>query len=215
LALADAGAEVLALEVDRRLLSALAEVTEGQTSIRVMREDATTADWGLLLGGGRWRMASNLPYNVAVPVVLDLLDHAPRLDPMLVMVQREVGQRLAAGPGEEQFGAVSLKVAYRAEARVVRRIPPAVFWPQPKVESVLVSLRRRRPPVRAPEERLFRLVEEGFAQRRKTLANALVRLGHPRDRAEAALASVGLSPRVRAEELGLAAFSDLAEALDG
>ncbi|HEX9891505.1 MAG TPA: 16S rRNA (adenine(1518)-N(6)/adenine(1519)-N(6))-dimethyltransferase RsmA [Actinomycetota bacterium] len=214
-ALAEAGAEVLALELDRKLLSALSEVTQGFPGVRILREDATKADWGLLLGGRSWAMASNLPYNVAVPVVMDLLDHAPRVDPMLVMVQREVGERLAAGPGHQQYGAVSVKVAFRARARVIRRIPPPVFWPEPKVESVLVSFERHPPPVQVPEQRLFPVIEEGFAQRRKTMANALLRLGHPRDRVEAALAAVGLGEKVRAEELGLEAFAALAEALDG
>ncbi|HVM11569.1 MAG TPA: 16S rRNA (adenine(1518)-N(6)/adenine(1519)-N(6))-dimethyltransferase RsmA, partial [Actinomycetota bacterium] len=203
LALAESGAEVLALELDRRLLSALGEVTAGEEHVRVVREDATRAVWSEVLGAGSWRMASNLPYNVAVPVVLDLLEHAPGIDPMVIMVQREVGERLAARPGEAAFGAVSLKVAYRAEARVTRRIPRQVFWPEPKVESVLVRLERRPPSVDVPERALFALVEEGFAQRRKTMANALARLGHPRERGAAALRAAGLDERVRAEELGL------------
>ena len=96
LALAEAGAEVLAVETDRRLLPALAEVTAPLDGIRVIEADATRADWSALLGKGRWRMASNLPYNVAVPVLLDLLEVAPNVDPFLIMVQREVGERLAA-----------------------------------------------------------------------------------------------------------------------
>ena len=214
MALAEAGAEVLAMELDRKLLAALAEVTEGEPRVHVVREDATRADWDDVLGSSRWRMASNLPYNVAVPVVLDLLQRS-RVDPMLVMVQREVGERLAAGPGEEAFGAVSLRVVYRASARIVRRVPPTVFWPQPKVESVLVRIERRPPPVSMPEEALFRLVDEGFAQRRKTMANALIRLGYSREEASAALAEAGLEPKVRAEELGLPEFAALVEAVGG
>jgi 16S rRNA (adenine1518-N6/adenine1519-N6)-dimethyltransferase len=212
-ALAETGAEVLAIEVDRALLPALNEVTAGFPSIRVVREDAARADWRALLGEGRWLMASNLPYNVGVPVVLDLLQDAPRVDPMVVMVQREVGERLIAFPGQEAFGAVSLRVAYRAKAKLLRRVRPSVFWPEPRVESVLVRLVRRPPPVAVPEEALFRLVDAGFAQRRKTMANALVRLGHDRKHATAALEQAGLDPRVRAEELGLEDISRLVEAL--
>jgi 16S rRNA (adenine1518-N6/adenine1519-N6)-dimethyltransferase len=213
MALAETGAEVLAMEVDRALVPALEEVTREFSSVRVLREDAARVRWQRFLGEGRWRMASNLPYNVAVPVVLRLLQDAPEVDPMVVMVQREVGERLIASPGQEAFGAVSLRVAYRAQAKLVRRVRPSVFWPEPKVASVLVRLERRPPPVDAPEMALFRLIDAGFAQRRKTMANALVRLGHERKEATAALERAELDPRVRAEELGLDAFARLVEAL--
>jgi 16S rRNA (adenine1518-N6/adenine1519-N6)-dimethyltransferase len=212
-ALAEAGAEVLAVEIDRRLLPALEEVTSGLPGVRVVGEDAARTDWARLLGEGRWRMASNLPYNVAVTVVLDLLKDAPAVDPMVVMVQREVGERLTAAPGDEAFGAVSLRVSYRAEAKLLRRVRPSVFWPEPQVESVLVRLTRRPPPVAVPEEALFRLVDAGFAQRRKTMVNALVRLGYERRAAASALDAAGLGPNVRAEELGLEDFARLVEIL--
>src|SRR5438128_9303965 len=105
-------------------------------------------DWVEVLEGEPWTMVSNLPYNVAVPVVVGMLEHAPQVERFLVTVQREVGERLAAGPGDEAYGAVSVRVAYHCEARVVRRIPPSVFWPEPQVESTVVELLRRRvPPV--------------------------------------------------------------------
>ena len=202
------------METDRRLLPALEEVVAGMP-VRVAAEDATRADWPVLLGTGPWRMASNLPYNVAVPVLLDLLQWAPEVDPLVVMVQREVGERLAAGPGAPAVGAVSLKVAYRATVRVVRRVSPTVFWPEPNVASVVLGLDRRPPPVSVPADRLFLLVEEGFRQRRKTMASALVRLGLERERARAVLRGAGLDPRVRAEALGLEDFARLADLLDG
>jgi 16S rRNA (adenine1518-N6/adenine1519-N6)-dimethyltransferase len=210
LALAGAGARVLAVEVDPRLAAALGEVTAG-LPVRVVRSDAARTDWPGLLGDQAWRMASNLPYNVAVPVVIDLLERAPRVDPFLVMVQREVGERLAAGPGDPAYGAVSLRVAYRASARVIRRVPPDVFWPSPRVESVLVRLERHAPPVAVPEDVLFRVIEEGFAQRRKTLASALARLGIAREEARRLLVDAGLDPRVRAEALGLGELALVAE----
>ena len=213
-ALAGAGAEVLAVEADRSLIPALEEATDG-LPVRAVHADAMTADWTALLGQGSWRMASNLPYNVAVPVVMRLLQDAPRVDPFLVMVQREVGERLAAGPGEEAFGAVSLKVAYRAGVRVVRRVKPTVFWPEPKVESVVLRIERRPPPVATPEAELFRLIDEGFAQRRKMMSSALVRLGLEREEAREALSRAGLDERARAETLGLEEFARLAEALHG
>ena len=213
-ALAGSGAEVLALETDRRIAAALEEVLD-DLPVRVVVADATTADWPEMLGDGPWRMASNLPYHAAVPIALDLLEQAPAVDPLVVMVQRAVGERLAAGPGEPAFGAVSLKVAYQADVRVMRRIPPTVFWPEPRVESVLLRLDRQPPPVPGSRERLFELIGEGFRERRKTMTTALVRRGLDRDRAREVLASVGIDPRARAETLGLEAFARLAEAIDG
>jgi 16S rRNA (adenine1518-N6/adenine1519-N6)-dimethyltransferase len=214
-ALAAAGAEVLALEVDPALLPPLKEVARPYPGVRVEMVDATRADWVSLLGPGDWRMASNLPYNVAVPVVMGLLEGAPNVNPLLVMVQREVGERLAAGPGEPAYGAVSVRVAYRARARVDRRVSPSVFWPEPNVESVVVRLERRPPPVDVDPRALFRLIGEGFAQRRKTLAGALVRLGMDRTSARRVLERAGLDPRIRAEALGLDDFARLAELIGG
>lgn len=213
-ALAGAGAEVLAVETDRRVAAALEEVVAG-LPVTVVVADATASDWPALLGPDPWRMASNLPYHVAIPILLGLLEGAPQVDPFVVMVQREVGERLAAGPGEPAFGAVSLKAAYRAEVRVLRRVPPTVFWPAPKVESVLLRLDRLPPPVATPPDRLFALIEEGFRERRKTMTTALVRLGLERDRARGVMSSAGIDPRARAETLGLDELARLAEALDG
>jgi len=213
-ALADAGAEVLALETDPALVTALSEVVGSRPRVRVVHADAARANWAALLGDGRWRMASNLPYHVAVPLLLDLLERAPDVDHFVVMVQREVGERLAAGPGTPAFGAVSLKVGYRATVRLLRRVAPTVFWPRPKVDSVVLGLERHPPPVTVPAPVLFGLIEEGFRQRRKTMASALVRLGRERRDALAALGKAGLDGRVRAEAMGLEDFAHLAEALD-
>ncbi len=201
---------MLAIESDPSLIPPLQEVVEG-LPVRVVHANAMDLDWVELLAEGGWRMASNLPYNVAVSVLLRLLEDAPRVDPMLVMVQREVGERLAAGPGEEAFGAVSLKIAYRATVKVARRVAPSVFWPEPKVESVVLRIERRPPPVETPQAELFGLIEEGFAQRRKMMTSALVRLGLDLEAAREALRRAGLDERVRAETLGLGDFARLAE----
>jgi 16S rRNA (adenine1518-N6/adenine1519-N6)-dimethyltransferase len=215
LPLARAGAEVVAVELDRSLVPALEEVVSGFPRARVVVADAMTADWGRILGEADqpWTVAANLPYNVAVPVVLRLLQEEPRVGRMVVMVQREVGLRLAAGPGGDQFGVPSLRVAYRAEAEVVRPVARSVFWPVPNVDSVLVSLRRRdRPPVEVAEEDLWRVVTVAFGQRRKTVRNALIRLGLNSEAADRVLARCGVDPRARPEVLGLEAFACLAEA---
>jgi 16S rRNA (adenine1518-N6/adenine1519-N6)-dimethyltransferase len=211
--LASTGAEVVAVEVDPRLVPALREVTDPNDNVRVVVADAASADWNELLPGpGPWTVVANLPYNVAVPVVMRLLQDEPRVDRMLVMVQREVGERLAAGPGDLPFGAVSLRVAYQADARVVRNVARSVFWPRPNVDSVLVALIRRPSPVPAEEGPLFRVIEEAFSQRRKTMRGALVRLGLDRAAAERTLAGCGVDPSARPEQLGLSEFACLAEA---
>jgi len=128
-------------------------------------------------------------------------------------VQREVGERLVACAGEEAYGAVSVRVAYRADARVIRRVPAEVFWPRPKVDSVLVRLEPRPPTIEVQPAALFAVVDQGFAERRKTMANALRRLGQDGEGAAAVLRSLDLDPSVRAERLGLDAFAAIAEAM--
>jgi 16S rRNA (adenine1518-N6/adenine1519-N6)-dimethyltransferase len=214
-AVAAAGAEVLAIEFDRALEPALREVVGDLPRVRVMAEDAMRLDWDAALGGGTWTMCANLPYNIATPLILDLLERVPAIRTFVVMVQREVGERLVSRAGEEAYGAVSVKVAYRARARTVRRVPPSVFWPRPGVESVIVRLERwDAPPVAVEPQQLWRVVEAGFAQRRKTLTNALLRLGVDRGRAADVLARSGVPPRARAEELDLDALARVANEID-
>ena len=210
LALLDAGHDVVALELDDRLADALRAVLVDQGAavdgrVRVERGDAMTADLAALVARAPSPRAcvSNLPYNVAVPVVVRLLEEADTVERILVMVQREVGERLAAGPGDPQYGAVSVKVAYFAEARMVGLVPPTVFFPKPKVDSALVRLHRRaEPPVSVPSaDALFALVRAGFAQRRKMLRRSLVPLLG--DSTPDVLAAAGVAPTARAEALGL------------
>jgi 16S rRNA (adenine1518-N6/adenine1519-N6)-dimethyltransferase len=207
LALLDAGHAVVALELDDRLAEVLRAVladTDGPPA-RVEHGDAMTVDLAALVAAdpGPRACVSNLPYNVAVPVVVRLLEEATAVERILVMVQREVGERLAAGPGDAQYGAVSVKVAYFAEAKVVGLVPPTVFVPRPKVDSALVRLRRRaEPPVTVPSaDALFGLVRAGFAQRRKMLRRSLAPvLG---DATPDVLAAAGIAPTARAEALGI------------
>lgn len=215
-ALAAAGAKVLAVEFDRSLVPALVEVTAGLPSVRILHADAMKLDWRAELGepevGGRpWTLCANLPYNIAVPLVLDTLTGAPVIGRWVVMVQREVGERLAAKPGTERFGAASLRVAYRASASVVRRVPATVFWPKPAVDSVVVRLDRLAgPPVEVDEAMLWRVVDAAFAERRKTMRNALRRLGLDRAEADAVLVDVGVEVDARPEQLGLSTFAAIA-----
>jgi 16S rRNA (adenine1518-N6/adenine1519-N6)-dimethyltransferase len=216
LALVETGAEVTAVELDRHLLAPLREVVEPH-GVRVVHGDAMRLDWDEVLGGlagppadRSWALVANLPYNVATPLVLDLLAGVPAIGRMLVMVQREVGERLAARPGDGAYGIPSVKVAYRADAEVVGRVPPTVFVPPPRVESALVRLHRLPAPrVDADPVRLFRLVDAGFGQRRKMLRRSLAGLVDA-----AAFAEAGVRPEARAEELDLDAWARLARATE-
>ena len=211
-ALADAGADVLAIELDRALLPALEETVGART--HVLRADATTLDWHATLGEESWILCANLPYNVATPIVLDVLAQAPMVRRLVVMVQREVAERLAAGPGDVGYGIPSVRVAYRATARLIRRVPREVFWPRPAVGSAIVRLDRlAEPAVSVDEERLRRIVDAGFAQRRKTMRNALRSLGLAAGEADDVLRACGVDPGARAEELGLRQFGAIAGAM--
>lgn len=208
-ALAEAGAVVTAIEIDRHLLPALAEVVE-PLGVEVVAGDALQLDWDAVLGAHeRWTLVANLPYNVGTSIVLELLDRVPQIERMLVMVQREVGERLAAGPGVRAYGIPSVKVAYHARARVVGRVPATVFLPRPKVESVLVRIDRLpRPAVDAEEGLLFELVRQAFGQRRKMLRRSLAGVV-----SSAAFAAAGVAPEARPEELGIAEWGALTGAV--
>jgi 16S rRNA (adenine1518-N6/adenine1519-N6)-dimethyltransferase len=211
--LADAGAHVVALELDERLVDVLRETVAGHGDVTVRAGDAATFDLSFL-APAPWACVSNLPYSVATPVVLRLLEEAPAVTRLLVMTQREVGERLAAEPGSRAYGAVSVKVAYFAAARVVGSVPRSVFVPTPRVDSVLVRLdRHARPPVVVPSPAaLFALVRAGFAHRRQMLRRALrPELG---TRTEATLQAAGIAPSARAESLTLDDWAGLARAAD-
>lgn len=213
-ALAAAARQVVAIEVDRRLLPVLDEVIDAHRRssppVTVVAADALRVDWNeLLSGAARWVLVANLPYNVATQLVVQVLEQAPAVRSMVVMVQREVGERMAAGPGSRAYGAVSVKVAYWATASVVGRVPPTVFVPRPKVESVLVRFVRREEPA-VPEttatyERLSEVVRAGFAHRRKMLRRALAEVV-----AVEAFAAAGVSPELRAEDIGIQEWGRLA-----
>ena len=212
-ALVATGATVTAVEVDRGLVGVLTERMAG-LGVRIVEGDARRLDWPAVLGDGdRWVLVANLPYNVATPLVADLLDFVPAIQRMLVMVQREVGERLAARPGDDGYGAVSVKVAYWATAAVVGRVPPTVFLPRPKVESALVAITRRPEPAVGPEvdrDGLFTLVRTGFGQRRKMLRRSLAALVAPAD-----FEAAGIRPEARAEELGVEDWGRLAAVVQG
>ena len=209
-ALIDAGARVRAVEVDPGLVEILATRPE-LSQAQIVLGDAQTVDWDEIVPAdqGPWTLVANLPYNVATPVVLRILEGAPQIERILVMVQLEVAERLAAGPGDEAYGAASVRVAYHATASVVGKVPPTVFLPQPSVDSGLVEIIRRPGPAVDPglasEQEIFVLVKAAFSQRRKMLRRSLAGLLEPE-----AFVAAGVEPTQRPEELDVEDFGRLA-----
>jgi 16S rRNA (adenine1518-N6/adenine1519-N6)-dimethyltransferase len=160
-------------------------------------------------------LVANLPYNVAVPVVLHLLAELPTLRGGLVMVQKEVADRLVAGPGSKVYGVPSVKLAWYAEARSAGKVPPAVFWPVPNVDSGLVFFAARTPPSDADRRVVFQVIDAAFAQRRKTLRAALSGWAGGAVQAEEILVEAGVSPQARGESLTVGQFAAIAAAAKG
>jgi 16S rRNA (adenine1518-N6/adenine1519-N6)-dimethyltransferase len=158
-------------------------------------------------------LVANLPYNVSVPVVLGFLEAFPTLERVLVMVQLEVAERLAARPGSKVYGVPSVKAAWYAGVRLAGQVPRGVFWPVPNVDSGLVALDRRpAPDTTATREDTFSCIDAAFAQRRKTLRAALAGWAGSAARAEACLVEAGIDPRERGEQLGVEQFARVAAA---
>jgi len=211
LALAETGATVVAVEIDNGMVVALREVVGHLPNVEVLHADAAALDWNSLAQRSlHWHVVANLPYNIATPLVADLLDTSPAVEHLLVMVQREVADRFVAGVGADAYGAVSVKIAYWATARIVGDVPPSVFIPRPKVTSALVDIRRRPEPAIADidPQALFTLVRKGFAQRRKMLRRALAGVATVDD-----FDAAGIAPESRAEELDVQAWGRLANAI--
>lgn len=208
LALAETGASVTAVEIDRHLRPILEGVVAG-LDVRVVAGDAMALDWNEVLAGAeRWSLVANLPYNVATPLVLDLLRDVPAIERMLVMVQLEAGERLAAAPGTPAYGIPSVKVALRATARIVGRVGPDVFLPRPRVDSALVEVvRRAEPAVEGDLAVVEELVARAFNQRRKMLRRSLAGVVD-----EATFEAAGIDPTDRPERLVVEAWGRLAAA---
>ena len=218
LALLEAAGRVVAIELDPLLAARLPATVEAYAGARADRCEVVLADAMRVdgvPGPPPTTLVANLPYNVAVPVLLHLLTVLPSLQRGLVMVQAEVADRLAAPPGSRTYGIPSVKAAWFADVRRAGTVPRSVFWPAPNVDSGLVAWTRREPPVTtATRGQVFAVVDAAFAQRRKTLRGALRGLAGSADAAEAALRTAGVDPTARGEVLDVAAFARIAEALD-
>jgi 16S rRNA (adenine1518-N6/adenine1519-N6)-dimethyltransferase len=213
LGLLPAAAHVYAVEIDPALAAELPETVKRKAPDHADRLTVLHRD-ALRIGAdevaGATALVANLPYNVAVPVVLHLLVTVPTLRHGLVMVQKEVADRLVAGPGSKVYGAPSVKLAWFASARSAGRVPPAVFWPVPNVDSGLVAFTARRPPADVDRAAVFAVVDAAFGQRRKTLRAALAGWAGSPDAAARTLTAAGVDPGARGESLTVEQFAAIA-----
>jgi 16S rRNA (adenine1518-N6/adenine1519-N6)-dimethyltransferase len=207
------GAEVLAVEIDRDLAAALA--ARGEPRLTIHQGDVLKADWRSLLPHPPYRLVANLPYNISSQVLFKILDHRPLFTRLVLMFQKEVGDRLLAAPASRDYGVLAVLVQnWYAVTRVVR-VPAGCFFPPPQVASVVLRFDPRPAPLAAvADEAAFRaLVKAVFAQRRKTLRNGLLGAGYPAAAVDAALAALALAPTCRGETLAIAQLADLAARL--
>jgi 16S rRNA (adenine1518-N6/adenine1519-N6)-dimethyltransferase len=206
LGLAEEAAHVIAVEFDRALHPVLQTVLGDAGNVEVVAADAMAMELEELPVN---KMVGNLPYNIAVDVVMRVLEQARQISALTVMTQREVGERLAASPGSKAYGGVSVMVRYFADARVVTRVSRNAFYPVPGVDSVLVHLVRSSRKEDVDERRLAVIVRAAFGQRRKTLRNALAPLVGSGAGAEEVLRRAGIDPKARAEEIDLEGFLEI------
>ena len=209
LGLAATAKRVTAVEVDPGLIPLLEEVMRDVSNVEVVHEDALRFDAGSVEADS---VVANLPYNIATHVVLRVLEQAPTVRSLTVMTQREVGERLSAGPGSKIYGQTSVMVAYFGDARVATTVSRRAFWPVPGVDSVIVRIDRREPPD-VDRALLFRVIKAAFAQRRKTLRQTLSGVAETPAKAQEMLEGIGISATARAEELGLDEFVAIARVL--
>ncbi|WP_333792130.1 16S rRNA (adenine(1518)-N(6)/adenine(1519)-N(6))-dimethyltransferase RsmA [Muricomes intestini] len=220
--LAQAAAKVTAVEIDRALIPILEETLEGYENVTVLNEDILKVDIAKLAerenGGRPIKIVANLPYYITTPIIMGLFENQVPLKSMTVMVQKEVAERMQAGPGSKNYGALSLAVQYYAKPYIVANVPPNCFMPRPKVGSAVIRLERyEKPAVKVEDEKLmFKIIRASFNQRRKTLANGLKNsseLDFTKEQIEAAIGSLGKGASVRGETLTLEEFAILGNTL--
>ncbi len=212
--LAEAGADVTAVELDKKLPAVLAETLKAYDRVRIVPGDILKVDIPALMGQEPFKVVANLPYYITTPILMTLLERRLPITMMVTMVQKEVAERMTARPGSRSYGALSVAVQYYTEPEIVLNVPPRSFIPAPEVDSVVIACRVRSvPAVKVSEEKLFfRVVRAAFGQRRKTLANALRGGGFPKEQVRAAMERAQMDPQRRGETLSLEEFGRLADA---
>jgi 16S rRNA (adenine1518-N6/adenine1519-N6)-dimethyltransferase len=219
--LAEAAKEVIAVEIDKTLIPILQETLKDYDNVTLINEDILKVDIGALAeeknGGNPIKVVANLPYYITTPIIMGLFENHVPLENVTVMVQKEVAQRMQAGPGTKDYGALSLAVQFYAQPYIVANVPPNCFIPRPNVGSAVIRLTKwEKPPVQVKDEAfLFSLIRASFNQRRKTLQNSLVNggIGVTKEQVAAALEQMELPPAVRGEALTLSQFAGLSDLL--
>ena len=220
--LAEAAREVVAMEIDKNLIPILADTLQEYDNVTVINEDILKVDIAALAaernGGRPIKVVANLPYYITTPIIMGLFEKHVPIDNITVMVQKEVADRMQAGPGTKDYGALSLTVQYYAEAYIAANVPPNCFIPRPGVGSAVIRLTcHKEPPVSCQDSALlFKLIRASFNQRRKTLQNGLnnsPELSYSKEQIAQAIESLGWNPSVRGEALTLEQFAQLADTL--
>lgn len=214
-ALLKLGANVTALEIDTKMIEILRSREELREA-QIVHADALTFDYDAFAQSGPWRATGNLPYNIATPLMMKLIEMRNGPEQVVIMIQKDVAARLSAKPSTPAYGSLSLAVQYGMAVQRLFTLGPGVFYPRPKVDSAVVRLTRHaRPPVDVRDVHFFmQVVRGGFAYRRKTLANSLqLALGIPRAHVQHTLQLIDIDPEIRGEQLALAEFARLSDSL--
>ncbi|MDD6133187.1 MAG: 16S rRNA (adenine(1518)-N(6)/adenine(1519)-N(6))-dimethyltransferase RsmA [Selenomonadaceae bacterium] len=211
--LAEAGAEVTAVELDKKLPAVLAETLKAYDNVTIVPGDILKVNIPEIMGEGPFKVAANLPYYITTPILMTLLERHLPITRMVTMVQKEVAERMIAKPGSRTYGALSVAVQYYTEPEIVLDVPPRSFIPAPEVDSVVIACKvRETPAVAVMEEKMFfRVVKAAFGQRRKTLSNALKGGGFPKEQVRDAMEGAGIEMTRRGETLSLEEFAKLAD----
>ncbi len=212
--LAQSGADVTAIELDRRLLEVLDTTLASYDNVRIVHGDVLKLDVPTIMNHKPFKVVANLPYYITTPIIMSLLESKLPIERLVVMVQKEVALRMVAKPGTKDYGALSVAVQYYTEPDIVLDVPPKSFLPAPAVtSSVIRCVLRDKPPVDVIDEKLFfRVVKAGFAQRRKTFANTMKTTGLSKDRIEELLEKANIDGQRRGETFTLQEFADVANA---
>lgn len=211
--LAEAGAQVTAVELDKKLPAVLAETLKAYDNVTIVPGDILKVNIPEIMGDGPFKVAANLPYYITTPILMTLLERHLPITRMVTMVQKEVAERMIAKPGSRIYGALSVAVQYYTEPEIVLDVPPRSFIPAPEVDSVVIACKvRETPAVDVIDEKMFfRVVKAAFGQRRKTLFNALKGGGLPKEQVRDAMENAGIDMTRRGETLSLEEFGRLAD----
>ena len=212
--LAEAGACVTAVELDKKLPAVLAQTLAGYENVNIVPGDILKVNIPEIMGEGSFKVAANLPYYITTPIVMALLEQRLPISRMVTMVQKEVAERMVANPGGKDYGALSVAVQYYTIPSIVLDVPPKSFIPAPEVDSVVICCEvREKPAVEVVDEKMFfRVVKAAFGQRRKTFNNALKSMGIDKEQVQAILAAAGIDGTRRGETLSLQEFAAVADA---